>query len=153
MPFGCDGNGKRVRKRVYADSKKEAQDALRKMQYEAARGGVTRSGTMTVAELLDSWLAAMKPAWAAGTHASHDQHVRNHLQPKLGGVRLSLVTPLHIQRFMASMEGDGTSAAIAGTSRSLFVRARLGCEDVACSPRIRPLLYRSPRSRVTARRG
>jgi integrase len=125
ISLGYDGNGKRVRKRVYADSKKEAQEELRKMQDEAARGGVTRSGTMTIGELLGSWLEAMKPAWATGTHASHDQHVRNHLRPRLGGVRLSLVTPLHVQRLMAAMEVDEVSAAMR-RHVAVTLRAALG---------------------------
>ena len=81
MSLGFDGNGKRV----YADSKQDAQVELRKLQDQAAKGGVTRSGTMTLSELLTSWLETNRPAWTAGTYASHEQHVRHHLRPKLGG--------------------------------------------------------------------
>ena len=69
VSLGFDGNGKRIRKRVYGASKKEVQDELRKLQDQANRGGVPQAGTMSVGKLLDSWLDAMKPTWAAGTHA------------------------------------------------------------------------------------
>jgi hypothetical protein len=72
MSLGFDGNGKRVRKRVYSGSKKEAQTELRKLQDQAARGGVARTGRLKLGDLFTSWLEAMKPAWAAGTYASHD---------------------------------------------------------------------------------
>src|SRR5262249_58631392 len=107
-----DENGKRVRKRVYCDSKAEAQEELRRMQDQAARGRVPQAGTMTVGELLDTWLAAMKATWASGIHASHEQHVRNHVKPAMGGVRLRLLSALHVQRMASAMEKGGVSAAM-----------------------------------------
>lgn len=123
ISLGYDSGGKRVRKRVYADSKKEAQDELRKLQEQAATGGVPQSGTMTVGELLDAWLAAMKATWAAGTHVSHSQHVKNHLKPKLGGVRLSQLNSLHVQNLMLTLDKDGVSAAM---RRHVAVTLRAG---------------------------
>lgn len=112
ISLGYDENGKRVRKRVYCGSKKEAQDELRKMQGQAATGRVPQAGTMTTGELLDAWLAAMKSTWAAGTHATHCQHVKNHIKPALGGVRLALLTSLHVQNTMTMMEKKGVSSAM-----------------------------------------
>ena len=88
ISLGFDGNGKRIRRRVYGDSKRDVQDKLRKLQEQAVQGGVPRSGTMKVGDLFTAWLEAMKPAWTLGTHSGHEQHVRNHLRPRLGGVRL-----------------------------------------------------------------
>jgi hypothetical protein len=91
--MGYDGNGKRLRKRVYADSKKDAQGELRKMQDQHAKGRVPQSGTMTVGELLTDWLVTMKASWTAGTHASHEQHVRSHIRPALGACASRSCTP------------------------------------------------------------
>ena len=112
LSMGYDGEGKRLRKRVYADSKKAAQDELRKMQDQHAKGGVPRSGTMTVGQLLAEWLAAMSATWTKGTHASHEQHVRNHIKPALGGVRLTLLYALHVANLMKSMGEKGASVAM-----------------------------------------
>jgi integrase len=112
ISLGFDGEGKRVRRRVYADSKREAQDELRKLQDLSSKGRVPQAGTMTVGELLDFWLSAMRPTWAAGTHESHDQHVRNHIRPALGGVRLTLLYALHVQNLMTAMEKNEVSAAM-----------------------------------------
>lgn len=59
-----------------------------------------------------NWLDAMKATWANGTHASHRQHVENHLRPRLGGVRLSMLNSLHVQNAMHAMERDGVSASM-----------------------------------------
>lgn len=112
VSLGHDGNGKRIRKRVYGDSKKAVQDELRKMQDQAAVGGVVQTGTLAVGAMLTKWLDAMKPAWANGTHASHQQHVENHLRPRLGGVRLSMLNALHIQNAMQEMEKSGASSSM-----------------------------------------
>src|SRR5262249_10184364 len=109
VSLGFDGNGKRIRKRVYADTKQEAQVELRKLQELASKGSVPSAGTMTVGELLDTWLSAMKATWAGGTHATHEQYVRNHIRPALGGVRLTLLYALHVQNLMKTMGENGVS--------------------------------------------
>src|SRR5262245_20905020 len=80
ISLGYNGDGKRVRKRVYCDSKQEAQAELRKLQDQAAKGGIPKAGTMTVGELLGTWLDAMRESWASKTYASHEQHFRNHIR-------------------------------------------------------------------------
>lgn len=112
VSMGFDGNGKRVRKRVYADSKREAQDELRKLQDQFAKGRVPQAGTMTVSQLFDAWLDAMRSTWTAGTYASHEQHVRNHIKPAIGGVRLPQLFALQIQNMMRTMEKSGVSVAM-----------------------------------------
>jgi integrase len=112
MSMGFDGDGKRIRKRVYANSKKEAQEELRKLQNQADAGRVPDAGTMTVGDLLTTWLAAMKASWADGTYVSHEQHVRNHIRPPLGSIRLKGLFALHVQNLMKSMEEKEVSAAM-----------------------------------------
>lgn len=112
VSLGYDGRGRRLRRRVYATSKKEAQDELRKLQDLAARGTVPKPGKITVGQALDSWLEAMKASWAKGTYTAHEQHVRNHLRPTLGGVRLSQLTPLHVHQLMKTLDQNGVSHAM-----------------------------------------
>lgn len=109
ISMGFDGEGKRIRKRVYADSKQEAQAELRKLQDQATKGQVPDAGTMAVGELLTIWLDAMQASWAAGTYASHEQHIRNHIRPALGGVRLRLLYALHVSNMMKTMAEQGVS--------------------------------------------
>jgi integrase len=138
LSLGFDGAGKRIRKRVYGGTKQAVLTALREIQDRAAKGGIPAAGSMTVARLLDSWLAAMKPAWSAGTFASHAQHVRNHLSPMIGGVRLAQLHSLHVQTLMENLEGKGVSASmrrhVAVTLRAALafsVRMKLSLVNVA----------------------
>jgi integrase len=111
ISLGFDGNGKRRRKRIYGDTKADVQAELRKVQEQAGQGRVPNAGSLTVGQVMDRWLEANKPAWAAATHESHSQLNRNHIKPRLGGVRLSLLTALHVQDAMSGFEKDGMSAA------------------------------------------
>ena len=54
----------------------------------------------------------MKSAWAAGTHKSHHQHIRNHIRPAIGGVRLKNLYALHVTNMMRGMEENGVSTAM-----------------------------------------
>src|SRR5262245_35065110 len=112
VSLGYDEAGKRIRKRVYADSKADAMLKLREMQDQAARGGIPEPGTMTVGQLFDTWLSAMRPAWEPGTYTAHEQHVRNHARPVLGAIRLRLLSALHVQKLVAAMEANEVSAAM-----------------------------------------
>jgi integrase len=112
LSLGFDADGKRKRKTVYGSTKKEVQEELRKIQNQAATGSIPQAGMMTIAALLDHWLEAMKPSWAAGTHESHHQHVRNHIRPSIGGARLKNLYALHVTNMMRGMEENGVSAAM-----------------------------------------
>ncbi len=96
------------------------------------------AGGLTVGDLLDRWLEAMRPTWARGTHASHDQHVRNHLRRLVGGLRLAKFLATHVQHLTATMEGEGAPASmrrhVAVTLRAALqyaVAAGLAVENVA----------------------
>jgi integrase len=67
---------------------------------------------MTVAEFLDLWLASVKSTITRGTQAAYDQHVRNMLKPKLGGIRLPKLTEMHVSWLFRVLADDGYSTAM-----------------------------------------
>lgn len=112
VSLGFDGSGKRKRRVVYGDTKREALDKLRALQDRAARGTLTDAKGMTVGRFLDEWLTAAKVTVAPGTHATYEQHVRNLLKPYVGGVRLDAFKPLHVQGLYTRLAADKYGAAM-----------------------------------------
>lgn len=108
VSLGYDGDGRRKRRTVYGTTKKEALDELKKVGI----GGVPEPGTMTVADLCRSWLAAIKATVAGYTNVAYTRDVQKAIVPHLGGVRLDKLTTLHVQQFYADLAGAGVSAAM-----------------------------------------
>ncbi|MBM3997714.1 MAG: site-specific integrase [Planctomycetes bacterium] len=112
MSFGLGGNGRRVRKRVYGDTKNEVMEKMNQLKNDAARGFVSDTGAMTVGAFLDQWLAAVKPTITRGTFAGYEQHVRNLLKPHVGGVRLAKFNSLHVQGMYRALADAKHSTAM-----------------------------------------
>ncbi|MFO0852700.1 MAG: tyrosine-type recombinase/integrase [Gemmataceae bacterium] len=125
ISLGFDGAGKRIRRRAYAATKRDAQAALRRLQAEADRGGVPAPGALTVGRLVDDWLAAMKATWEDGTYDTHSRNWRNHARLPLGGVRLAKLTPSHVLHLMKTLDANGVSPAM---RRQVLVTVRAALE-------------------------
>lgn len=103
MSMGFDGNGKRIRKRVYGDSKAEVIEKMRKKRNEAGLGMLPEADSMTVGELLDRWLQIKKPSFSVRTFEERKATIDNHLRPRIGGLRLAKMNPLHVEGLYANM--------------------------------------------------
>lgn len=112
ISLGYDGSGKRKRRVVYGNTKKEVQNKLRELQNSAASGRLPEPGRLTLAQHLTSWLKAIQPTVAKHTHLPYERSATNHLIPYLGGVRLTQLTALHVQNLYAELATAGVSAAM-----------------------------------------
>src|SRR5262249_46787829 len=108
VSMGYSGDGRRKRKWIYGASKGEAQTKLRELQ----NGKLPDAGRMTVGDHIKVWLLAIKPNVAAHTYLPYERDCTKHITPKLGGVKLSQLTALHIQNFYGEMAAEGVSAAM-----------------------------------------
>src|SRR5262245_35910706 len=112
VSLGYDGNGKRRRKTLYGQTKAEVLEKLRQAQTDAALGRLTDAERFTVADFLQLWLDTVaRPKVSPTTHARYEQHVRLHLTPHLGPVRLSKINGMHVGQLYALMEKGGASAS------------------------------------------
>lgn len=104
LPAGPDGR----RTMKTADTEKEALKLLRQMQAERAAG---RDATrQTVKELLDDWLATMKPVIRPGTYKSYETGC-DHISSRIGRARAADVTTEQVQRLAAELGGAGLGPA------------------------------------------
>jgi integrase len=131
LSLGYDGQGRRIRKTVYGETKAEVAEELRKLQAEHDAGRLVDSEGITTGEYLTRWLNnTAKNRVRAATRRRYKQLVELYLVPILGGVKLSKLTPLHVEQCYASMErGDdkrkpagATTRRAAGTILSIALR-------------------------------
>ena len=88
--LGSGADGRRVRRKAYAETEAEAKTALRRLLAEAEQGRPGEKGE-TVAEYLERWVAEVLPARRVGQGTIDDYAwaVRKHLVPLLGKRRLA----------------------------------------------------------------
>src|SRR5262249_27745268 len=119
ISLGYDGNGKRCRKTVYGATKAEVQAKLRELQNAVATGQITEAGKMTVREYLQRWLESKKTTVPTHTYIAYRRDCTLYLNPRLGGVRLAQLGPLHVEKLYADLTEAGVSASMqrkAGTT-------------------------------------
>jgi integrase len=106
VSLGYDGNGKRKRKTVYGQSKKEVADKLAEVQAAARVGNLPDAGSLTVGQLLDRWLESLKARAGARTYEVKESLVRVHLKPRVGGIRLAKLNGVHVEGLAAELRTD-----------------------------------------------
>jgi integrase len=78
----------------------------------------------TVGKYLHEWLEdSVKPRNRPSTYQSYEGHVRVHLIPAFGRVRLSRLTPQHVEAMMAKKLRDGLSPSTVVRIRATLRRA------------------------------
>jgi integrase len=99
LSLGYDGNGKRRRRTVYGSSKKEVADKLDALRTDVRVGIMPAVNGMTTGAWLQQWLnhtARIKVR--DGCWDRYRQVVDLYLVPTIGGVKLSKVSPIHVEQ-------------------------------------------------------
>jgi integrase len=109
--------------RTFRGGKREARKALDALVAEVAQGkGVGTSAT--VGSLLDAWMANLQRLGKAqSTLESYDQHVRNHIRPGLGNVKLSRLGVHDVDAYLAGLDEKGLSARTIKLDHSILSAA------------------------------
>jgi integrase len=102
---GYDDKGKRRRVAIYGDTKKAVQDELLRLQSRKLSGTLSQVGRQTVGQYLDWWLEnSSKPQIRPTSYVNYERMIRLHIKPRIGGVALSKLTPVHVQSLCADMQ-------------------------------------------------
>jgi integrase len=100
------------RRALYGKTRKEAADKLAKVLADSASGYTFDTENMTVGQYLDRWLKDTdRGSVRTSTYERHEQIVRLHLKPALGRVKLSKLTPAHVQGLYSDKLDSGLSPA------------------------------------------
>ena len=122
--------GKQVMHSVYGKTKREVRDKLNKTLAERQDGIHIEPTTLTVGLWLDVWLKEYKLNIRAETKASYEQHIRVHLKPTLGRIRLNKLTTHDIQLLYNSLITDrGLSAK---TVKNIHGALHAALEQAGC---------------------
>jgi integrase len=100
------------RRTVYGPTKQAVQEKLRGMHNEIAAGVSTDAAKMTVGQWLVRWLTLVKPTVEPNTYVPYERHVRLHIKPYIGGLRLAKISKAQIRGWYGSLTEKGMSPAL-----------------------------------------
>jgi len=103
----CDG--KRVRKSFFAKTREEAGSLLADAKTQHDHGIPIPHSGITLAKFLFDWLETVKPTIRPRTYESYELHVRHHVTPEIGNIRLSALRPEHIRGLLKRKLDAGLS--------------------------------------------
>ncbi len=132
ISLGSAASGKRIRKVVYAGTKRECLEKIRRLQTSADSGHLTDADGLTVAQFVRRWLGMIRPTLKPGTSERYAGLVE-HLIPHLGTMKLAKFQPIHVEHSLMELaKAPGVSAwtrrkcgAMLSTSLKHAVRLKL----------------------------
>jgi integrase len=115
-------NGKRHW--VSAATRVEAVGKLRKLQRELEDGAAPANGKLTLAAFLAEWLeSSVRPTTRSRTYQAYAERMRLHVLPTLGSLKLTELTPQHVQKLYAGLLDGGLSSSTVGGVHAVLHRA------------------------------
>lgn len=103
------GGGKR--KYVRGDTQADVVRQLAELKTRLAGGEAIQTGNhQTISAFLVEWLESIKPTVRPRTHDAYSSHVRLHIAPTLGHIRLADLTRQQVQRWIDKQSASGASA-------------------------------------------
>ena len=114
-------DGKRKRKYVYGDTRREVAERLKRLHADQARGLPVSPDRLTVSSVLDDWMRdVVGPKATPRSVDTYARHVRLYLKPTLGQIRLAKLARQDVDRMMRGMEERGLSASTVRHARSVL---------------------------------
>ena len=105
-----DANGRKRYITSKTKTKTEMKGALRKLLEDRDKGIAYDSENLTVGGYLDRWLDGVKGSVRDRTWRRHEEVVRLHLKPTIGGVKLDKLNALQVQSMYRKKLASGLSA-------------------------------------------
>ena len=105
------GTGKQIQKSVYGATQAEVRKKLQQTSVDIDNGTYTEPSRLTVGQWLNIWLNEYTGNIGPLTEVSYRGHVRNHLEPELGSIKLISLSAHTIQTlYNRLMKVKGLSA-------------------------------------------
>lgn len=98
LPRGRDGK-RRQKTATVRGSRKDAERELKRIEYELLAGTHIEPNLLTLEAYLDQWFPTARTSVSAKTFQEYRRIATNHIIPTLGGIRLSVLSPLDIQAY------------------------------------------------------
>lgn len=124
LDLGNKPTGGRARITRYAMTEREATKLLRLLQREQAQAADLTAARMTVAELVTKWLTDVAPlSQSAKTQSVSEGLSRCHVLPAIGAMKVTEVTPDHVERALKDWIDKGLSRSTIMKCRNILTAA------------------------------
>lgn len=122
-----EADGRRVRRRIYAKTRKEAEDKLIELRTKSEAGVPLTPTHLTVASYLEEWLSqVVAHRVRPNTLAAYQFHFDRYLGPDLGSKRLGRLTAREVRLYLESLRSRGVGVR---TIRYVHATLRAALED------------------------
>jgi len=134
------------RKTIYGKTRKDVSTKLTKAMADREVGLVFDDEKMTVGEFLDRWLSdAVRGTVRESTFDRDSYLVAVHVKPALGRIRLSALSPVHVQGFYRDRLDAGLSASTVSKMHTVLHKALAQAVRWSLIPRNVTEAVRAPR--------
>ncbi len=137
-----------LRKRKVARTEKEAVRLKNQAMADAETGRYIEPSGKRLGDYLDQWLETKKGKVDDNTWDFYESHIRNHIKPELGKVRLKDLSHKQIQDFV---DKKAKTCSMTAVKRGMFVPLGQALRKATDSERLTPL--ESGEGYRTAKRG
>ena len=126
LTIGSDANGRQRRRHFYGRNRREVEEKLARARADQLDGLLLESQRIKLGDFLERWLQddvsiSVRPT----TLASYRSTLKNHVIPHLGGVKISKLTPAHIQALYGLLQKQGRSPRLRQYVHAVLHRALL----------------------------
>lgn len=97
------GTGKQLQRSITGKTQKEVAQKLRQVTAEIDQGIYLAPDRTTVSEWLDTWVNDYLGNTKPHTKKSYQSTIKNHINPAIGSIRLTSLTPMHVQKLINSI--------------------------------------------------
>lgn len=104
------GTGKQVQRSITGKTQKEVAQKLRRVIAELDQGTYLAPGRITVSEWLDTWVKDYLGNTKPHTKKSYQSTIKNHINPAIGAIKLTSLTPIHVQKLINSIRSTKKTA-------------------------------------------
>ena len=130
-------DGKRIRKSYFAATHDEVASLLAHAKSQHDRGIPIPHSRIAVAGFLLGWLDTIKATVRPRTYESYELHVRHHINPEIGNIRLSALRPGHIRSLFRRKLASGLSPQSVVHMRTVLntaLRQAIGDRSLSWNP-------------------
>ena len=112
ITVGIAENGRPRRKVIYGRTRREAAEKMLELQSDPRGLQVSTSPNVKLAEYMDRWLEHdVRQSRRPTTIEGYERIVKDHINPRIGGISLKKLNSLHIEAWLSDLERSGLGAS------------------------------------------
>ena len=119
---GAKIKGKRhqISKSGYSTKKEALEAGLKHLNDYKTKNDSIIETNISYADFLDLWLSNIEKTASYNTYRNAETHVRNHIKPVLGALKLQSLKTINIQNFLNALAEEGYSFGTCNTVKSII---------------------------------